>query len=452
VSIFKDCDIRGVYGPELNADTAYRLGRATGMRLRGRETVVGGDLRVSTPILKAALLEGLIRSGAHVIDLGILPTPTLYFAKRRLGAYGGIMVTASHNAAQYNGFKLMFGDLPITPEELQEIAQQMQGGDFVEAPGACRSQEMLTDYQTFLRQAFPGLKHHDLVVDAGNGSLSEVAPAVLRQLGQHVDALYCVPDGTFPHRDPNPAVPSHLKDLCQRVRATGAELGVAYDGDGDRVIFVDGRGQVLPADRTLVLLLRYLLQRQPGAGIVYDLKSSSVVANETLAAGGRPLMERSGHAFIKRRMLAEQAILAGEISGHYFFAELGGDDALYATLLLLRVLDDLGQTLTTAMDSVPAYPITPDLRLPCSADRARRILDEFQAAFRDLPIDTLDGVRVRFPHGWALARISVTEPLLTLRFEAHTQEDLAAIQVEVRRRAPQLDALLTESGLPSRKD
>jgi len=446
MSIFKDCDIRGVYGAELNEETAHLLGRAVGTRLAGRDCVVGGDLRPSTPSLKAALIEGLRASGAGVIDLGILPTPAFYFGKKRLGAYGGVMVTASHNPPRYNGFKLIFGDLPVIPEDLQAVARQMETGEFTRGQGDYRQEEILPDYVAFLCAAFPGLKPQHVVVDAGNGSLSNVAPQVLRQLGQRVEELHCIPDGTFPHRDPNPAIPAHLSDVRQRVLDVGAELGVAYDGDGDRVIFIDGRGRVQPADRTLVLFIRYLLRQHPGASIVYDLKSSSVVAEETLAAGGRPLRERSGHAFIKRRLLTEGAILAGEISGHYFFGELGGDDALYATLFLLRVLGDWGATLAEAMDTVSVYPITPDLRIPCPAERVQRILEELREAFRDYPIDTLDGVRIQFPHGWALARISVTEPFITLRFEAHTTQELERIQGEVRQRSPLLDQLMSEAG------
>jgi len=447
MSIFKDCDIRGVYGSELNEETALLLGRAVGTKLEGRSVVVGGDLRPSTPSLKAALIEGLLASGAEVTDLGILPTPAFYFGKKRLGAYGGVMVTASHNPPRYNGFKLIFGDLPVIPEDLQAIARQMNLGEFIQGQGTYHQAEIMPDYIAFLCAAFPSLKAQHIVVDAGNGSLSLVAPQVLRQLGQKVEELYCIPDGTFPHRDPNPAIPSHLGDVCQRVLDVGAELGAAYDGDGDRVIFVDGRGRVQPADRTLVLFIRYLLRRHPGASVVYDLKSSSVVAEETLAAGGRPLMERSGHAFIKRRLLTEGAILGGEISGHYFFGELGGDDALYATLFLLKVLGDLNVSFAEAMDTVPAYPITPDLRIPCTAERARRILEELREVFSDYPLDTLDGVRIQFPRGWALARISVTEPLITLRFEAHSTEELQRIQGEVRQRSPLLDQLLSEAGI-----
>ncbi|NLG49500.1 MAG: phosphomannomutase/phosphoglucomutase [Chloroflexi bacterium] len=448
MSIFKSCDIRGVYGSELTEDTAYRLGRAVGSRMSGQHIIVGGDLRTSTPALKQALIDGLLQSGAHVVDIGIVPTPAFYYAKKAWAALGGVMVTASHNPARYNGFKLMLGDLPITPEALQALARQMQAGDFAQGQGTYRREDILPAYQRALVEAFPALKPRRVVVDAGNGCFWSVAPAVLRATGQQVTELYCTPDGSFPNRSPNPAVPEHLQALQAAVTQAGADFGAAYDGDGDRVIFVDGRGRVQPADRTLVLFIRYLLRQHPGAAVVYDLKSSSVVPDEVQAAGGQPLREKSGHAFIKARLLTERAILGGEISGHYFFGALGGDDALYATLLLLQVLDDLGVSFAEAMDTVPVYPITPDLRLPCPKERAQRILDELAATFAEYPIDTLDGVRVQFPDGWALARLSVTEPLLTLRFEAHSQETLQEIQAQVLRRSPLLAELYAEQKYP----
>ena len=454
-NIFHDCDIRGVYGRDLDEDTAYRLGRATGARLAGRDVVVGGDLRPSTPSLKTALIRGLMESGARVIDLGQVPTPAFYHAKADRNADGGVMVTASHNPAPYNGFKLILGDLPITPEDVQALAQEMESGEWPTGRGAYEAWDPLPGYQGLLESSFGGLLPRRIVVDAGNGSLSLLAPAVLRRMGQQVVELFCEPDGTFPGRDPNPAVPAHLAELRRVVVAEGADgdqiAGVAYDGDGDRVIFCDGRGQVQPADRTLVLFIRHLLAQHPGGKVVYDLKSSSVVEEETRAAGGVPLREKSGHAFIKRRLLTEGAVLGGELSGHYFFRALGGDDALYATLLLLRILDELGTTYAEAMDTVPAYAITPDLRLPCPPEEARRIIEELAAALAHRPLDRLDGVRVDFGDGWALARLSVTEPLITLRFEARTEARLAEIQREVRAASPRLDALFAATDAAPRR-
>lgn len=446
MSIFKSCDIRGVYGTELDEETAYRLGRAVGGRMKGKRVVVAGDPRLSTPPLKAALTDGLYVSGAQIIDLGVIPTPAFYFGKRELEALGGVMVTASHNPPEYNGFKIMLGDLPIEPGDLQALAQEMERGEFVDQRGEYHQEQILEEYVEHLVRAFPDLKTHHVVVDAGNGSMGPVAPRVLRRAGQKVTELYCEPDGSFPHRDPNPAVPEHLRDLSQKMAGTEAELGIAYDGDGDRVIFVDESGEIQPAERVLVLFIRHLLRRHPGATVVYDLKSSSVVEEETRAAGGRPLMEKSGHAFIKRRLIEERALLGGEVSGHYFFAQMRGDDALYATLLLLKVLDSWAVSLRQSLDSVPIYPITPDIRLPCPQEKARRIIEELKIAFSDYPISTLDGVRIQFHQGWGLARVSVTEPVVTLRFEAQSEEELATIQRCVRQASPLLTEVMQRAG------
>jgi phosphomannomutase/phosphoglucomutase len=449
MSIFKTCDIRGVYGKELDEDTAYRLGRAVGSRLMEQEVVIAGDLRPSTPALKQSLTQGLQESGAHVIDLGQAPTPALYYAKGVMDVPGSVMVTASHNPPGYNGFKVQLGALPITEEELQALARQMQEARWTTGQGTHREAEIAPAYISARCSGFYGLDEHFIVVDAGNGSMSTVAPEALRCVGQRVDPLYCEPDGTYPNRSPNPAVRANLGDLRDRVLAVGAELGVAYDGDGDRVIFVDESGTIHPADRVLVLFVRHLLAGHPGRAVVYDIKSSSVVAEEIKAAGGEPLIERSGHAFIKRRLLTEDAILGGEISGHYFFSEVHGDDALYATLLLLQILDALGTSLGAAMDTVPSYPITPEYRLPCPADEAQEILQTLEEAFAERPISHLDGVRIAFPDGWALARTSVTEPLITLRFEAHTEERLEAIQQAVRKASPRLDELMQAAPPPA---
>ncbi len=445
-SIFKTCDIRGIYGHDLDEGTAYLLGRAVGSQSRGGSVVVGSDLRTSSPVLSRSLVNGLLRSGADVIDLGQVPTSLTYYAKRRLQAHGAVTVTASHNPARYNGFKLMIGDEPITPLELDALRMAMECSGFAEGLGRYSRADLTQEYQAALLDAFAIRSARHVVVDAGNGSNWYLAPELLEACGQRVDRLYCTPDGTFPNRDPNPVQAANLMSVRETVLASGAELGIAYDGDGDRVILVDGRGRVQPADRTLVLLVRHLLRSNSGATVVYDLKSSSIVAEEIAAAGGVPVMERSGHTFIKSRLLAERALLAGELSGHYYFRELGGDDALYATLLMLQVLDALGATFAEAIDTVPAYPITPDIRVACSAERARPILDQLQAGLAEYPISLQDGVRVQFPEGWALVRQSVAEPLITLRFEAHSREALEEIQHQVRDASPLLNHLLFDNG------
>ncbi len=444
MSIFKACDIRGVYGAELTDSLALRLGRVVGRRLQGQTAVVGGDVRLSTPALKAALSEGLVAAGARVLDVGILPTPALYFAKRKLGAYASVMVTASHNPAPDNGFKLMLGERPASEELLLEIERELAGPEPLPAPvpGSLQAVEILPQYEAFLAERFAPGGQLRLVLDCGNGCYSTVAPAVLTRLGYRVDPLFCEPDGRFPNRAPNPAVVQNLKALCARVLEVGADLGLAFDGDGDRVIFVDETGAPAESDRVAVLIARQVLRAEPrslGPGeVIYDIKSSSALAEAVQAAGGRPVMERSGHAFIKTALLERNALMGAEISGHFFFRELGGDDGLFAACLLFQIIQAEGKSLGQLLAEVPRYPITPDIRLRCTPAAVQAILAELQAGFASFPISTLDGVRIDFGDGWALARPSVTEPLITLRFEAHTAERLREIQSLVRGRAPTL--------------
>ncbi len=442
MSVWKSCDIRGLFGSELDADFARALGRAVGRHSAGGAVLVAGDVRTSTEVLKPALIEGLVQAGAQVLDGGIGPTPAFYHAKRRLVAPSGVMVTASHNPPTYNGFKIELGAWPIQEDELAALRATVEAGEWEPGPvGGVESADILGPYARFLVEAFEELAPRRVVVDAGNGCMSLVAPQVLAALGIDVVPLYCEPDGTFPNRSPNPSDARHLIALREAVRAQRAELGIAFDGDGDRVVFVDGTGEVQPAERVLVLFVRYALQRAPGAAIIYDQKASDVVRQAILDAGGRPLRERSGFAHIKRRLLAERAVLAGEVSGHYFFGELGGDDALYAACHLLRVLDGLRATLAQALASVPVYPITPDIRVPCEPAIARAIIGELAATFGEARVDRLDGVRIAWDDGWALVRESVTEPLITLRFEARTRERLSAVQAEVRASSPTLAAI-----------
>lgn len=447
MSIFKSCDIRGLYGSELTPAFAINFGRAVGTRLNGGRVVVGGDVRPSTPMLKGALIEGLLAAGCYVLDLGLAPTSALYFAQTQLRADGAVMVTASHNPPGYNGFKLMLGEWPINESELFSLRKRIEQQDFRQGQGHWDQADVLEAYQADLSRFFATGQPLRVIVDAGNGCLSRIAPAIVRSKGYTVIEQFCEIDGRFPNRDPNPAMAINLTRLAEQVVAQKADVGIAYDGDGDRVVFVDDKGQVLAGDRTLVLFIRSRLPaaRTPGERtVVYDIKCSSIVAEEIERWQGIPLMERSGHAFIKTTLLQEKAGLGGEISGHYFFGELGRDDALFATLLLLQILSQAGQSLSILAKEIPSYPITPDLRLPCPPADQGSILAALQHAFADHEMSLIDGIRIVFEKGWALVRPSVTEPLLTLRFEAHDEVGLQEIQAEVARRVPELRRLLNQ--------
>jgi phosphomannomutase/phosphoglucomutase len=430
MTVFKACDIRGHYGTELTPAFAERLGMAVGAQLGGDSVLVGGDLRPSTKALQQALTRGLLHTGCHVLDVGTVPTPAFYFAKNTYGITGGVMVTGSHNPPGDNGFKVTLGRWPITPEEINGLRHAIKHDDFSKSPGRYTQRDVLPAYEASLQGRFSSTGDQHIVVDAGNGGYAKIAPRVISSLGYQVSTLFDKPDGTFPNRPPNPAIQEHIEALQQKVVRVGADLGVAYDGDGDRAVFVDDNGRFVVSDHSFVLLIREQLRDRPGK-VVYDIKCSRVVAEATREVGGEPIMERSGHAFIKRTLLETNALLGGEISGHFFFGELGYDDALYATLVMLNILGRDACIFSALVDSVPHYPITPDIRLPCPPSKAAQIIEELHQAFIHDPtseVNTLDGVRIDWKDGWALARPSVTEPLITLRFEAQSQDRLIALQ------------------------
>lgn len=433
--IFKACDVRGVYGRDLTEDAVFRIGAAvaTLLRRRGQEcrVLVAGDVRLSTPSLKAALLEGLSRHGAACVDVGTVPTPIFYFARRHLEITAGVMVTASHNAASHNGLKLVLNELPITGADLAELRALAQAGEFSTAPGSVRTRSVVAAYGDFLLGAVPlapaGAPSPLLVLDPGHGAWAGLAGKLMRRAGYRVQTLHDAPDGRFPQRDPNPTIPAHLNALCARVRDQGAALGIAFDGDGDRVIFVDDRGRPVTTDAAAMLLLRALLPAEPGARVVHDIKCSQAVADEVRRLGGVALMERSGHTFLKARMIREGAIFGPEASGHYFFRALnGGDDALYCALLLAATLWKEARPVSARVDELPCYATTPEIRLRFEGDAAS-LLDAIAAAFPRERVCRLDGVRVQFEEGWGLARPSVTEPALTLRFEGRTPQALRRV-------------------------
>lgn len=431
MSIYKDCDIRGVYGIDLTERDMDSIGSALAAELQGRSIVVGGDYRLHTPPLKAALIDALVRGGAEVYDVGQVSTPQLYFSKRHLGTYASAQVTASHNPPQYNGLKPMLGEWPITPEQIRKLSQPVTGTS--STVGSVTTVDTTSAYLQMLRDAWTGgSRTLRVVIDAGNGAMSAAAPAVMTALGHQIEPLFCTFDGSFPNRDPNPAVPSHLTALCQRVRDTGADFGVAFDGDGDRAIFVDSDGKPLLAEEALVIFADHLVQ--PGDTVVYDLKCSSIFRRAVESHGGTAIMERSGHAFIRRTFMERGSVLAGEVSGHYFFRELAGDDGLYALVVLSSILSRTDRTLRQLLDGVHYPAITPDVRIHAEPQEIDAVLARMErwAADSGAAVSRLDGVRLEFSDGsWALLRRSITEPAFTVRLEAPTADGLR----QLRRRA-----------------
>ncbi|MBQ3423605.1 MAG: phosphomannomutase/phosphoglucomutase [Clostridia bacterium] len=428
MSIYKDCDIRGIYPREIDEQAVYTVGRALGTLHPGAKVAVGGDLRLSTPALKGELIRGLTESGARVFDLGIIPTPALYWALSRLPLDGGATVTASHNPPQYNGVKFMFDGEPVTRKIMDRVEAVARSGRFSEAAGSCRNCEVLDDYMDSLTGRFHARRPLRILVDAGNGAMSEVAPKVLRRCGYEVVELFCQPDGRFPNRDPNPAEYRHLTAACQAVVDHGADFAVAFDGDGDRAVFIDDRGRPVVNEKALTLFVQRLLKDRP-TPVVYDQKASSIVKRATLALGGEPVPERSGHAFIKRHFLRVGAAIAGEVSGHFFFGELGYDDALFAALTMADLLSESAEPLSALTDAIHCPPITPDLRVRCPYDQQQSWLDRMEAlgTARGGQASHLDGVRLDFPEGWLLMRKSITAEQITLRVEADTPVALDAL-------------------------
>lgn len=446
MSIFKACDIRGRYGSELVDADGARLGLALAEQLAPAGVIVAGDGRLSTPALKQELVAGLLRGGCNVVDIGMVSTPAFYFARHHLGILPGIMVTASHNPAHDNGFKVALGELPVTPDDIRNLAARMQSGDLRPAPqpGALRAVDVLPDYIAHARAHAPDLSGLRVVADCANGMCSLTARAVWQAAGADVSFLYDTVDGAFPNHPPDPSVFKNLKSVCRAVIEQRADLGVGYDGDGDRAVFVDERGRPLPADKAIALFAERALAAGP-APIIYDQKCSLLVAEAIRARGGQPVLEKSGHTFIKTTFLRLGAPYAGEISGHHFFRELGGDDGLIASLYMADLVRRSGQGLAALADAIPTYPITPEIRLKMDAAGVNRVIDMLAGGLaREATLSTTDGLRVEYPDAWGLARQSVTESALTLRFEGKTESALRQIMARFEAVAPDLAGRLTQ--------
>jgi len=426
MSIFKDCDIRGIYGTELTADDTYKIGRGLCAMLPPNATMrIGGDVRLSTPELKEALIRGLVEGGVRVEDMGTIPTPALYYALANGAADGGATVTASHNPPKYNGVKFMIGPEPVTRPVIDRLKGIVESGSYPVGVGSVVKLDILPAYLASMSKRFGARKPLHVVIDAGNGAMSTVAPTAFRSVGYKVTELFCEPDGAFPNRDPNPAEYSHLTALCEKVAETGADFGVAFDGDGDRAVFVDDKGRPVINEKSLVLFIRRQLKNNP-TPVVYDQKSSAVIRKATLEMGGAPIPERSGHAFIKKHFLEVGSAIAGEVSGHFFFGELGYDDGLYAALLMAEILCNSEKNLSELADEIICPPISPDLRIACPYAQQQEWLDKVEALAETYPctVAKLDGVRLDFEDGWVLIRKSVTAEQVTLRAEAETPERL----------------------------
>lgn len=448
-SIFRAYDIRGVVGTTITQDTAYLIGRALGSQAMAfglDKFCVGRDGRLSGPVLAAAVIRGLIDCGCEVIDVGAVPTPALYFATHEYRTGSGVMVTGSHNPPDYNGFKIMIGGETLSGHAIQGVRERIVARDFVNGRGSLHTVDVLPAYVDRIARDVKLSRKLKVVLDAGNGIAGIVAPALFERLGADVVPLFCDVDGTFPNHHPDPGDPHNLEDLIRVVADTDADLGLAFDGDGDRLGVVTRRGEVIYPDRVLMLFARDVLSRVPGGTVIYDVKCTGHLATEIEKAGGHPLMWQTGHSLIKSKMKLEDAPLAGEMSGHFFFKErwYGFDDGLYAGARLLEIIaahdgpaDDLFATL-------PKGVSTPELKISMVEGEHYAFIDRFKAsaAFDDARVSTIDGVRADWPDGWGLVRCSNTTPSLVLRFDADNETALARIQSAFRERLLAVDPTL----------
>jgi phosphomannomutase / phosphoglucomutase len=441
MSIYKACDIRGKYGSELTEEHSARLACALRTLYGSGPVLAAGDGRVSTPSLKAALVRSLSACGFDVVDLGIVPTPLFYFARQALGVAMGVMVTASHNPAGDNGFKLTTGPLPITTDEMSEIQRLMEAGpagEIAAHPGTVRPMDLMAKYLHTLQAHISRLDGMKVAIDCAHGMAGLAARPVWQKTGADFSILFEDVDGRFPAHAPNPAESKNLAQLSQRVLEAQASLGVAYDGDADRVIFVDELGRPVSGDQAIVLFAREILAQGPQT-IVYDQKCSRIVPDTVRALGGTPVMELSGHTFIKRAFLTHSAAYAGELSGHHFFKNAGGDDALAASLFFARMVKDSGTSLSEMLRTIPVYPITPDLRIPMQPGEIASLLDRLESGLTgEASLSRTDGLRIEFPDSWGLVRPSVTEPVVTMRFEGVNEAALSHILARVQAVAPGL--------------
>ena len=436
-SIFRAYDIRGVVGEALNPAGVRAIARAIGSeaRERGQSTVVvGRDGRTSSPELAAALVAGLRAAGRDVIDVGAVPTPLLYFATQRLGTGSGVMVTGSHNPAAYNGLKIMLGGDTLSGEEILALRTRIASGRLSAGAGAYRREEVIDDYLEQVLEDIGSVprRRFEVVIDCGNGIAGAVAPRLVRALGHGVVPLYCDVDGRFPNHHPDPSDPANLRTLIATLRERRADLGIAFDGDGDRLGVVDAAGKVIWPDRQLMLYAADLLSREPGAEIVYDIKCSRHLGEFIAARGGVPVMWKTGHSFIKKKLKASRAPLAGEMSGHVFFADrwYGFDDALYAAARLLEILARDVRAPSEVFAELPAGVATPELKVPMPEGRSHRFVERLaeHAHLLSGEVSDIDGVRVDYTDGWGLVRASNTTPALALRFEGDDAAALARIR------------------------
>lgn len=433
--IFREYDIRGTVPDKLSEETVYRLGLGIGTYYGNnnvRKVSVGRDCRLSSPALRDYLTQGLLETGLEIVDLGMVPTPLLYFSICRLKLDGGVQITGSHNPPEFNGFKICVGEHSIHGDEIQAVREIIEKGDFIRGEGSIEEFQIDAAYLDYVEENIStGPFAGRIVVDAGNGAGGPVACKLYKRLGFEVVPIFCEPDGRFPNHHPDPTVPQNLAEMIKRVKSESALLGLAFDGDADRLGVVDGEGNIIWGDQLMIIFARDLLKRHPGAKIIGEVKCSQVLYDDIERHGGKAIMWKAGHSLIKSKMKEEGALLAGEMSGHLFFKEryLGYDDAFYAGARLLEIISGSGVKVSKLLSGIPQMVNTPEIRVECPDDEKFDVVKEIARDFKkDYPVIDVDGARVIFDGGWGLIRASNTQPVLVLRFEATDKKRLEEIK------------------------
>jgi phosphomannomutase/phosphoglucomutase len=440
-SIFKAYDIRGIVETELTPEIVKLIGRAVGsesIEKGERGVVVGRDGRLTGPELSEALISGLIESGCHVVNIGMVPSPVVYFATHTKAASSGVMITGSHNPAEYNGLKIMIAGETLTAEKIQSLYTRILENDFKTGSGTSTSINIDQDYINTIKSDINLEKELNIVIDCGNGVAGNIAPQLFEALGVKLSKLFCLVDGRFPNHHPDPSKPKNLEDLIQEVIETKSDLGLAFDGDGDRLGLIDNKGKIIWADQQMMLYAKDVLTRNKGAKIIFDVKCTSLLPKVISDNGGEPIMSRTGHSFIKKKLKETNAALAGEMSGHIFFKErwYGFDDALYTAARLLEIVSKSNKSCSELFDEFPVNLSTPEININFDKHGQQFEAMDSLSSHIDFPganINTIDGVRVDYEDCWGLVRPSNTTPCLVLRFEAKDHTALIDIQEKFKK-------------------
>ncbi len=449
--IFREYDIRGLVDVDLTQDSTELIGKSIGTyiyRNGGKTLTVGYDMRASSIPFRDSLIRGINSTGCNVIDIGMVPTPVAYFSLHHLKPDGGVMITGSHNPSEFNGFKISNGLQSLYGESIQELRRLIDSDDFELGSGKLTKENVLEDYIQGIFDRIKLSRSVKVVVDGGNGCFGIVGPKLLKRIGANIIELYCEPDGNFPNHHPDPTVEKNMLDLSKKVKEEGAELGIGFDGDADRIGIVDEKGKILWGDQLLMIFARDLLKHNPGATIVGEVKCSQNLFKDIEGHGGTAVMSAAGHSLIKNKMRETNSLLAGEMSGHICFADdyYGFDDAIYAACRILQIVASSKIKVSEMLLDVPKTEATPEIRVDCPDDRKFEIVRKLTESFRkNYDVIDIDGVRVNFGEGWALIRASNTQPVIVFRFEANNSARLAEIISIVRKAVSKYESVFTLS-------